>query len=446
MAPFSPRLLRHAGEIVRGLWLMPLLIALAGVALGIVGPMVDAIPDLHTAMRIGWVRSVFDSSPSGARALLASAAGALATILGVAFSLTLVTLELAAAQYTTRVIARFTDDRVTKIVLGTYIGSVAYLLLVLRAVHDSDGAEFVPRLSLALGVVLVLACLGLLAYFLNHLGSIVQASTIVATVGKGTLATLRAVEDLPGAAASLEEPPGEPAVVPAPTPGYVQIVDTGRLARAAAGRAYLRVDASPGDFLLPGAPLVSLWPSHPVSMEERDGILSAISLGHARTDDQDVLLGVQRLSDVALRALSPSVNDETTAILAVNELGVVALAVARLVSGGGRRRAVRHGDVTVASAPLTLDRILDEGFRGLCRFAGQHPRVLSRVAEVLSTISGQVDGAATASLQRAAGWLEAALAQGGATAEDRDAVERRLGPLRSARRAASPVAAPSPVH
>lgn len=428
MLSLKPQLVRRATEVVRGLWLTPVLIATAGVGLGIAAPLVDAIPDIYTSLRVGWLRSVVDSSAEGARALLAAGAGALAAILGVAFSLTLVTLQLAAGQYTTRVIARFTDDRVTKIVLGTYVGSVAYLLLVLRAVHDRNGEEFVPRLSLALGIILILTCLALLAYFLNHLAGVIQASSIVTSIARRTIETLAEVEHEKAPGDAWNDPADAPARVLANAPGYVQIIDIARIAGALPHRTHVRLEVRAGDFLIPGTPIASLWPAGEVSADERRALRGSISVGHLRTEDQDVLLGVQRLSDIALRALSPSVNDETTAILALNELGVIALEIGRVdAQGGGSRRVCRREHTTVTVRRASFAQVMDEGFRGICRFSVDHPRVLARTAEILGTLSEQLrDPAIEAPLARGAAWIRFALDQSTATADDRVIVEDRL--------------------
>lgn len=435
MRALSPKSLRHAGELLRGLWLKPLLMALAGVALGIVLPLVDAIPDVYAQLSLGWLGALLESSPSGARAVLSTGAGALATILGVAFSLTLVTLQLAASQYTTRVIGRFMDDGVTKLVLGTYVGTVAYLLLVLRSVRGADEDASVPRLSLSLGILLILVCLALLAYFIHHLGTLIEAPSVVAAIGRRTLSRLERTErERPEGPDGSDAPPGHPVHLAAPHPGYVQIIDPDRLARACRTRAHVRVDAAPGAFVVPGTSLASIWPDRPLDPQERQGLLEAIAIGHSRTEDADVLLGVQRLSDVALIALSPGVNDETTAIIAVNELGAVLLAIAQVASVRDGSQAHRRDGVTVTIPRLAFERALEQALQGVCRFSADHPRVLAQIAYVLAAIVAQVPRPGVRDeILRAAGWIEAAAERGHLSSEERRLVSSRVEALRSAR-------------
>jgi uncharacterized membrane protein len=445
---FSPRIVKKVGEQARGLWLFPSLVALVGVALGIVLPLVDRLEGVFSALRLTWLRPVLEATPDGAQQLLATSAGALATVLGVAFSLTLVTLQLASAHYTTRLLSRLMDDRVTKFVLGSYLGTVAYLLLVVRVVRGADVADSadVPWLSITVGILLVLFCLGLLAYFLQHLGRSIQASAVVAGVGKRTLRRIAELAPDEGQAGHEEPPEAPPVVVRATHPGYVQLVDVERLSEAApSGSTVVRIDVAVGDFVLSGAPLASIWPGRPLSDEDQRALRESFAVGSGRTEDQDILLGVQQLSDVALKALSPSVNDPTTAVLAVNQLGAIAAALAASPHAPGEPRALERNGVRVLAPRVGLAPMLEEGFRAVIPAAAPHPRVLGRIVELLREVTAHAaTPKAREALAEATRW--AAIAARHVTGDGRALMAPRLARLRTARDGDEQRPGPLPLH
>ncbi len=436
MAPYSPRAARRVAEIVRALWFVPALMTVAGVVLGVVLPLVDAIPNVLRATRLGWLRAVLDSAPAGAQQVLATGAGALATILGVAFSLTLVTLQLAAGQYTPRLVGRLLEDRVTKVVLGAFIGTVAYLLLLLRAVHGvGEGQEpFVPRLGMALGLVLFLGCLGVLAFFVHHLGGSIQAASLTSRIARQTI---RAIERLDrGSGDRVAAPadrlhPRAHGVVCSDGHGFVQLVDGPRLAAALPdGTSGAQILVAAGDFVLPGQPLVVYWPPRPLSPAERAPVVGAVALGEERTEDQDVLYGVRLLADVGLRALSPGVNDETTAVTAVNQLAAVIASATRFGEGAEWIRCERNGR-TVFAPGLTLRRMVEDGFGGLIRFSSGHPRVLARIVEVLGQLVPRLPpGDGRNALLEASEWVERTVEAAELAPHERRLVSVRLDALR----------------
>jgi uncharacterized membrane protein len=433
MTSWTPKSVRRVSEVVRALWFVPAVMALVGVVLGFVLPAVDAIPDVLTKLRFGWLRRIVDSAPAGAQQVLGASAGALATVLGVAFSLTLVTLQLAAAQYTPRLVGRLLEDRVTKIVLGSYLATVAYLLLVLRSVHGVGDGEpsFVPRLSLLLGLVLILACLALLAYFMHHLGASIRPANVGARVVVNTLQGMARLQDRAGAPIRVDHPipPADAWRVARHDHGYVQLIDVDRIAAALPEAVtHARVEVSAGDYLLPGTPVVSVWPCRSMAKEHEKRVLEAFAIGPERTEDQDVLFGVRQLADIGLKALSPSMNDETTAVTMVNQLGtVIAAACANGSSDGNGWTRHRSGNATIFTRALTVRRMVEDAFAGLIRCSTQHPRMLARIVEVLGEVASRTgQGVARDSLLEAAGWVEHVVHGAALAPHERRLIERRL--------------------
>jgi uncharacterized membrane protein len=163
-------------------------------------------------------------------------------------------------------------------------------------------------------------------------------------------------------------------------------------------------------------------------------VLQAFAVGSIRTEDQDVLYGVRRLADVALKALSPGVNDETTGVTIANQLGaVVEAGCAHALEADGWRRYDLDG-VTVLARAFTVRRLVEDAFAGLVRFSADHPRVLARVAEILAEIAArQPDGDARDALVDAGEWVEHAASRAELASHERRLLESRLAQLRAPR-------------
>jgi uncharacterized membrane protein len=212
----------------------------------------------------------------------------------------------------------------------------------------------------------------------------------------------------------------------------VQLVDGARLAEALPeGISHAQVLVAAGDFVLPDQPLLAFWPPRPLRRNEEAALQRAVALGEERTEDQDVLYGVRLLADIGLKALSPSLNDETTAVTAVNQLGAVLAAATR---GGEGARWLRYplDGRTVFLPGLTIRRMVEDGFGGLIRFSAEHPRVLARIVEVLGELASRMppcDG--RDALLEAAGWVERVAQWAELAPHERRLVATRLEALRT---------------
>ncbi len=389
-----PPSVAKARESVRAsLWVRPVAWIGAGVVLGILMPVLDLEWQAFKAIaRTPWLSRWGDATPTGTREMMLAAITALATIVAVAFSLTMITVQLASTQYTSRLLRHFMADRTTQRILGAFLATIAYLLLALRGFRDPTDNDpgFVPFVSLLVGMAFALGCLALLAVFLHHTARSVQVSTIIAQLGRATLEGVDAidiepdktVEDFDFAAG------GAPEVIRAQRVGYVQLLDEDRLMKALPREVRLaRLDAQPGDFMYPGEPLVSVWPAVKLSPRCQMHIRHAFATGRERTTQQDVLFGVRQIVDVGMKALSPAINDVTTALMVVNELGVIISAVcAQKGSGHGWRIRERQGLVLVRPA-FGLAPLLRDAFAEIPPAAREHPRVIARVLEVLAEVA-----------------------------------------------------------
>ncbi|HEX8703659.1 MAG TPA: DUF2254 domain-containing protein, partial [Myxococcaceae bacterium] len=305
----------------------------------------------------------------------------------------MVTVQLAASQYTPRLLRRFLSDPTTQRMLGVFLATVTFLLLVLGSVGSEEGERGLrplPLLSLMLAMGATILCLLLLPRFLHHAARSVEAATVISHVGREIIAELARMPCRPDVELGPERPgpDEEPAVLTAQETGYLQLIDERRLLAALPpGTHTVRLEVRPGDFLFPGMVLLSLWPRVPLEPRRRARLHAALAVGRERTMQQDVLYGVRQLVDMALKALSPAINDVTTSLMVVNELGAVGCALVHRGVLGHGWWAHHRGPVTLLTSGFGLGPFLDEAFLEIPRAAAAQPRVLARLLEVLAQLT-----------------------------------------------------------
>lgn len=340
------------------LWLVPALITLAAAGLAVLLVNINDLILRGLDPTTRWW--AFGGSAEGAAGVLSAIASGIITVTGVVFSVTIVALQLASSQFTPRVLRQFTADRANQVVLGVFIGTFTYTLLVQRTLRSGNGIpEFVPNVAVTGAVILALVSIGFLIFFINHAARSIQASVIIDTVTRDTLEAIHDVfpdVSAPGVNALLSADeltagrPDAPRSVAVRKAGYIQSIDEGSLAQIARQRQLLvRMDVEVGRYVLPGDDVMSVWPAEDVAGDDEAALCDALVLGLERTKHRDPKFGVIELMDIAVKAMSPSVNDPTTALNAIDRLGEILLDFA----------CRRRGDHTVMSAdgrPLVVIR------------------------------------------------------------------------------------------
>jgi uncharacterized membrane protein len=423
-------------------WFVPSLFAAGALGLAECGRLVDrwmTLQGLHPA----WV---YTGGPAGARALLTTLAGSMIGTAGVTFSVTIVALSLASSQFGPRLLRNFMRDRGNQVVLGTFVATFLYCILVLREVRDaSSGAAYVPAVSVAGAVVLGAASLGILIYFFHHVASSIQASHVVAAVARDLVA---AVDGFCARAASRTGSPEEPpaavrdllsaaTAVEAKRSGYVRWVDHGALvALAAEHDALIETLHRAGDFVIDGGSLVRVVAPGPLDPSFADRARRAIGIGEERTEEQDVEYSIRQLVEVALRALSPGINDPHTAMTCVDWLGV---ALARLARHGMPPRfgTDDQGRIRLVTDTPRFEGVVGAAFDPIRQAAARNLAVSLRLLETLRALSRHVRSAEQAEVLRRQ--AESVFAGARAAAEvdaDRAALEGRHEATVAALRAA----------
>ena len=297
---------------------------------------------------------VFSAGVDGARAMLQAIAGSIITVAGVIFSITIVALQLTSTQFSPRVLRNFMSDRSNQLVLGIFMGTFTYTLLVLRSIRSEgeNASAFVPALAISGALVLTLVSLFSLIYFIHHISVRIQVTSIVSSVADDTLETVerlaRRWEDdadrswqavreptaatvPPSGAIPAQSGAGSRHLLPAQESGYLQFVDiAGLVGGASDAGGSLQLLVPPGAWVQAGVPVAafeSLDAAVPDLEKLGDSIAANLGVARERSMTEDVAFGIQQLVDVTLKAISPSVNDPTTAMNCIDRLVQVLIAV-----------------------------------------------------------------------------------------------------------------------
>jgi uncharacterized membrane protein len=399
---------------------------------------VDAAVDLHVVER--WPL-VFGAGAAGARGLLTAVASSMITVAGVVFSITLVALSLTSSQYTSRVIRNFMRDHVNQVVLGMFVGIFAYCLVVLRTIRGGDEGEFVPTLAVMGGLILAFVGIAFLIYFIHHISMSIQASSIIARAAQETIA---AVDKLfPKEMGEYENEDGRDNLraslanqpwfaVPVRKTGYIENIDIDVLLEVARKlRTILRMECGIGEFAIEGAPLVSVIDPDGLDEETAVELNAAYVISRQRTVETDAAFGIRQIVDIAMKALSPGINDTTTAVMCVDYLAAI------LVRLASRRIAASHrydqGELRVLAQGPRFESLLSEAFDQIRQNAVGNVAVMSRMLSALQAIASlTANPSRRLALCERVDWIAELAERTIASPYDRTRFEGRLGHVREA--------------
>ncbi|MEU0103510.1 DUF2254 domain-containing protein [Streptomyces sp. NPDC006267] len=379
------------------LWPLPTLGVVLAVAGGVGLPRLDAriqndIPPWLTDY-------LFGGGADAARTVLEAIAGSLISVTALTFSLTVVTLQLASSQFSPRLLRTFTADRYVQTTLALFLTTFTYALTVLRTVRTGDDGQdmFVPQMSVTAAFLLTLASVLGLVLFLSHLAREIRVETMMHSVHAAADRTVHRLlpEGAPAAGRPgvPPAPPSDALPLPVRKPGFLTAVDEDALLEAAVeADAVLFIDRHPGSSLITGTPMGAAWPraGEPFSHETRTGLVrkaaEAISTGAERTEVQDVAFGLRQLTDIAAKALSPGVNDPTTAVHALSHSSALLCELARRDLGPRVLHDDRHRVRVVLRRPDLAD-LLDLAVAQPLRYGAAEPAVLIRIAMLLRELA-----------------------------------------------------------
>ena len=411
----SARLLAFWDDIRSSYWFIPTLMVLAAIALSFVTTTIDG------RIGAGWIENVswlYGNKPDGARGLLSTVAGSMIGVAGVTFSITIASVVYASGQYGPRLLTNFMQDRGNQITLGTFIATFLYCLLVLRTVRAADevtGGDnpagdvvgaFVPHVAIATALVLVLASVGVLIFFIHHVPHSIHVSNLIAGVGGdlekhiNMLFPRRIGEGRPDEETREDDEirtdlpedfVREADPICADSAGYIQgVSEEGLIDIAREHDLLIRMRRRPGDFVAEGDVLVLAWPSSRVDQEVRDRLRIAFAWGSQRSAVQDARFLVNELVEIAARALSPGVNDPFTAITCLDWLGA-ALKTLTEREFPSVRRYDEEGALRVIAEPTTFEEFVQHVFGQLRPYAASDRNAALHALRVLGEIGGRTE-------------------------------------------------------
>lgn len=377
-------------------WFLPGLMIITGGALALV--MVDVDRTLLVKrVDVPWL---YGGGAEGARTLLGTVATSVATVAGVAFSITIAILSQASSLFGPRLLRNFMRDRGNQITLGTFLSTFIYSLLVLRTISAREDASFVPQAAVSVGVLMAIASVCVLIYFIHHIASSLQAPQIVRNVARELRATLVAAFPRPGAGRNGERSKAEAELrrfnhlptrrVTASANGYVQVIDYETLQRFARRHdLVLRVAVRPGDFVVRDSCLAEAWPDKRIDRLD-SSVCDTFIIGSQRTAEQDTEFAIRQMAEVAVRSLSPGINDPFTAMQCVDWLTATLCEIAqredpppyRVDDDGRPRLLLRAWDFV---------GIVEAAFNPIRQHARDSAPVTIRLLEALATIAEFAD-------------------------------------------------------
>ncbi|CAK8721421.1 DUF2254 domain-containing protein [Candidatus Electronema halotolerans] len=428
-------LLKTWDRVRSSFWFLPAVMAGGAMVLAFATVALDEPLTDWLTLHLGWT---FTGGAEGASSLLGAIAGSMITIAGVVFSMTLVALSLASSQLGPRLLRNFMRDTTTQTVLGTFVATFLYCLLVLRTIRRADEIAFVPHLSVTLGVLLAVVSVGVLIYFIHHVSISIQANEIVARVGTELIKEVerlfpenigqgasRIPTKLPDAGFfdTFEQ---EARPVGSAGDGYLQFVDGDALMTLAIQEdVVIRLERRPGHYVVAACPLVLVWPGNKVTDQLVALVNAAFALGNQRRAGQDIEFAVNQLVEIAIRALSPGVNDPFTAMACVDRLGSALCRLAqREMPSPYRHDTEEH--LRIITPVLTFPDVTDAAFNQIRQYGSSSVAVTIRLLETIAVVAGSVHRSEDrAALLRHARMIDRGAAKGLPEAEDHRAVEER---------------------
>ena len=379
-------------------WFIPSLMAVSAIVLSAVTLHIDTRINPKWARDSAWI---WAGGAEGARNVLATIASSTITVAGVVFSITIVTLTLASSQFGPRLLRNFMSDRGTQFVLGIFVAAYLYCLLVLRAIRGIDQVTVVPFLSVTCGVVFAVASVGFLIFFIHHISASIIAENVIARVASDLRDNINRLfpekldDSSPNDDASRErqvpaEFDQEPGRILSRSSGFIEaIAMDGLLEVAVDAEVVLRLRRRAGDFVAAGALVAEVVPASKAEDSLSDKVVGNFFFGRHRSPTQDIEYSIDQLVEVAVRALSPGVNDPFTALTCIEWLGASLIQVSerRIPS---RWRYDEENQLRLIVDATDFDGIAAGAFNQIRQYGASSVAVVIRLLDTIARVAAQV--------------------------------------------------------
>ena len=380
-------------ELKATFWFIPVLIIIISILLSIGLVYADG---LITFSQEGPWRFFFVSSADSARSILSTISGAMIGVAGTVFSVTLVALTLASSQFGPRLIKNFMYIRINQVVLGSYISTYLYCLIVLNTVKESNGDTFIPSLSILLAIIAAIANIILLIVFIHRIAISIQADKIISDISAFISEQIRILfpekmgdemdtgEDIP--IDNIKSVYNNIISVKCPDSGYIQYIDSESLIDVMTGLDSLfELNYRPGDYIVEGIEIGKLYTKEKLDNDKQEEIFYHFVIGKTKTAQQDLEFSIHQMVEIAVRALSPGVNDPYTAIACIDNLTTTMCYLAQ-VKFPSKYRIDSDKKLRVIADTLDFDGVLDAAFNQIRQFSAGSTAVIIRLMEVLLII------------------------------------------------------------
>jgi uncharacterized membrane protein len=389
------KLLFQWNKIKATFWFIPVVTILVAVLLSIVLVKIDGFVDIS---QDSFGRFFLVNSTDSARSILTTISGAMIGVAGTVFSVTLVALTLASSQFGPRLIKNFMYVRLNQIVLGSYVSTYLYCLLVLNALKDSEGYMFIPSISILAAIIGAIFNIVLLIVFIHQIATSIQADNVISDISDVICEKIEALfPDEMG-----DEKDKEPNVdvdtemakfskqiaILSPRNGYLQYIDNEVLMEeVVAHDALFDLYHRPGSFLVKEMEIGKLAFNEKLEESELEKLQRQFVIGKTKTSQQDLEFSIHQMVEIAARALSPGVNDPFTAITCIDNLTAALTGLAKL-KFPSKYRYDEEGKLRIIANTVDFEGALDAAFNQIRQFSGGSPSVIIRLMEGLITIHG----------------------------------------------------------
>ncbi len=380
-------------ELGATFWFLPVLIISFSVLLAFSLVYLD---NSITIPKEGWVRFFLVESADSARSILTTISSAMMGVAGTVFSITLVVLTLASSQFGPRLIKNFMYIRLNQVVLGLYISTYLYCLLVLNSISGSNGYTFIPSVSILVAIIAAVVNIILLIIFIHQIAISIQADKVVSDISDSMFEQVKKLfPEKIGEEKENDENVDATAVVAgyqnrtsikSPKNGYLQYVDGEGLIKIIARHdALFELYYRPGKHLVKDAEIGLLYSNGKWEKKEFEKIFNLFVIGKTKTSRQDLEFSIQQMVEIAARALSTGVNDPYTAITCIDNLTSIMCYLAE-AKFPAKYRYDEEGNLRIIADALDFEGILDTAFNQIRQFSEDSPAVIIRMMEALTTI------------------------------------------------------------
>ena len=409
---------------------------------------------------------ILAGTPGELRTMLIGMAGTILATAGVVFTLLTLPLSTVAAQYGSRLLRVFLGDRTTQLVLGMFVATFVYCLAAALSIPPANVEPEGPQLTATIGLLLMLGTFASLILLVQHISTMLQAPNIAAAAGAELRDVVRA--EIPEEVMSGDDGRGgfetRPYTRPDNRPdtrphtqdaqdtltaentvmetdghavrvretGYIQYIDPeAMLTLAREKNLVIRLLCKPGHFVWREAVVALVWPTSRVDEQLEGQILMAFQLGNGRTPTQDVAYAVNQLVEMAVRAMSPAINDPFTAMTCLDYIGE-GLALFIRQGEKGSHYYDRDGRLRLILEPVTFGELLDGAFDMLRHCSCDNASVLLHMLEVIDAVGQETKPPeARQELLRHVSLIQAESLAGELIEQDRQLIQRSSGALQT---------------